>query len=269
MYVTGYASARSKSFRKLGLFHQHVSYATVSVQLDIGPFQDYVFSLSKALSDVKFQRMNSFGRGTCSRLIATMHGIERRLSDYVLFFDAHTSVSGRNKRQLAGVVGIGIGVLALSDVESLKSTGGEIESRQNILVRQMDGKVSMDLVSSKLARREIEDLKTAAFLSGFELVFQDIAQVYQLPASYMAKEGIISVVVDIPMGPITDYGKFALFKHDSLPFLLDGRLVKVWGESNMVAVSANKDKFVEVSSSDLPVPLSQREDLGIFSVLSM
>ena len=115
----------------------------------------------------------------------------------------------------------------------------------------MDGKVSMNLVSSKVARREIEDLKTATFSNRFELVFEDFDQVYQLPASYMAKEGIISVVVDIPMVPITDYGKFALFKHDSLPFQLDGRLVRVKGESNMVAVLANKDEMVEVSRSDL------------------
>ena len=78
-YVAEYVAARSQSFRKL--FHQHMSYATVGVQLDMVPFQDDMFSLSKALSDVKFQRMNSFGRGTCSRLIKTMHGIERRLSD--------------------------------------------------------------------------------------------------------------------------------------------------------------------------------------------
>ena len=138
-FFAGYAAARTQSFRKLGLFHQHVSYATIGIQLDMGPFQDYVFSLSKALSDVKFQRMNSFGRGTCSRLITTMHGIEHRLGDYVLFFDAHPSVSIRSKRQLAGSVGIGIGVLALYDIESLKSTVGEMESRQNILVRQMSG----------------------------------------------------------------------------------------------------------------------------------
>ena len=115
----------------------------------------------------------------------------------------------------------------------------------------MDGNVSMDLVSSKVAKREIEDLKTMAFLSRFELVSQNFAQIYQLPGSYMDKEGVISVVVDIPIVPITDYGKFALYKYDSLLFLLDGRLVKVQGESNMVAVSANKDEFVEVSGSDL------------------
>ena len=137
--VDKYAAARSQSFWKLGLFHQNVSYATVGAQLDMVPFQDYVFSLSKALSDVKFQRINSFGRGTCSRLITTMNGIERRLSDYVMFFDAHPSVSRRSKRQLAGAVDIGIGVLALYNVESLKSTVSEMESRQNILVRQMSG----------------------------------------------------------------------------------------------------------------------------------
>ena len=127
--------------------------------------------------------------------------------------------------------------MALYDVESLNSTVGEMESRQNILVRQMsgltndtlalernflklkgalemmrsfelrvahllrigaiqqvtvladkyfaglsslmDGKVSMYLVSSKVAKREISDLKTAAFNSGFELVFQDFSQIYQ------------------------------------------------------------------------------------------
>ena len=91
MFVTGHAAARSKYFKKLGLFHQHVSYATVGVQLDMVPFQDYLYSLGKALSDVKFQRMNSFGRGTCPRLITMMHGMERRLSDYVLFFNSHPS----------------------------------------------------------------------------------------------------------------------------------------------------------------------------------
>ena len=102
-----------------------------------------------------------------------------------------------------------------------------------------------------MAKKEISDLKTAAFNSGFELVFQEFSQIYQLPASYMAKEGFISVTVDIPMVPITDFGKFALYKHNSLPFLLDGLLVKVEAESYMVAVSSNKDKFAEVSGSDL------------------
>ena len=42
-FRTLYVAARSQSFRKLGLFHQHVSYATVGVQLDMGPFQNLCF----------------------------------------------------------------------------------------------------------------------------------------------------------------------------------------------------------------------------------
>ena len=36
----------------------------------------------------------------------------------------------------------------------------------------MDGKVSMDFVSSEVAEKEFSDLKTVAFNSGFELVFK-------------------------------------------------------------------------------------------------
>ena len=57
----------------------------------------------------------------------------------------------------------------------------------------------------------------------------------------------------VTRGAARDFGvgKFAVYKHDSLLFLLDGRLVKVKGESSMVAVSSNKDEFFEVSGSDL------------------
>ena len=82
----------------------------------------------------------------------------------VLFFNAHPSASARNKRQLAGA--IGIGVLALYDVESLKSTVGEMESRQNILVRQMSG-----LTNDTLAlKRNFLKLKGALeMMRSFEL----------------------------------------------------------------------------------------------------
>ena len=114
----------------------------------------------------------------------------------------------------------------------------------------MDGKVSIDFINSQVAEKEFGDLKISTFNSGFKPVFQDFSQIYQLPASYMAKEGV-SVVVDIAMVCITDYGKFSLFKHNLLPFVMDGRLVKVKAENNLIAVSSNKDEFVEVLGTDL------------------
>ena len=61
--------------------------------------------------------------------------------------------------------------------------------------------MSMDFVNSKVAEKEFGDLKAAAFNSGLELIFQEFSLIYQLPASYMAKDGVISVIGDIPMVP--------------------------------------------------------------------
>ena len=65
--------------------------------------------------------------------------------------------------------------------------------------------MSIDFINSQVAEKEFGALKIADFNSGFEMVFQDFAQICQLPVSYMAKEGVISVVVELPMVPITDY----------------------------------------------------------------
>ena len=78
-----------------------------------------------------------------------------------------------------------------------------------------------------MAKKKFLGLKQSAFESGLKTVFQDYTQIYQLPESYMAKNGVICVVAHIPMVPITDFGKFALIKHNFLTFILDGRLVKV------------------------------------------
>ena len=40
---------RYQSFTKLGTFHQHVSYASVGVSFDFGPFSEYVTSIVKSL----------------------------------------------------------------------------------------------------------------------------------------------------------------------------------------------------------------------------
>ena len=59
------------------------------------------------------------------------------------------------------------------------------------------------------------------------------------------------MVIDVPLIPTTEYGKFTLFRHNSLPFFLNGRLVRLSGESNLLAVSTHRDEFVEGVSSAL------------------
>ena len=109
----------------------------------------------------------------------------------------------------------------------------------------------MDMVSATVASEEFTKVKEAAFSQGLETVFQDFTQLYQLPASYVAVGGQISVVIVVPLIPTTEYGKFILFRHNSLPFFLNGRLVRLSGESNFLAVLTHRDEFVEVASSAL------------------
>ncbi len=310
VFFTASVAGRYQAFRKLGEFHQHVSYASVGVTLDFGPFQSYIQSIQRCLDNVRYTRMVGFGKTTFSRLSATADGIDKRMQEYSLFFKVVPSRVSRHRRQLAAIAGVGIGILALYDVESLKSTVGEMQSRQNVLVRNlesvtnetivlannfiklrgaiammkdmdlnishllkieiaiqqvnfvaekyfsglsslMDGKLGIDLIKSDTAHDEFGQLKKEVFAKGYETVFQDYTQIYQLPASYLVVNGVISVVIDVPIVPIEDFGKFSLFRHDPLPFLLGDKLVKVQGESDLLAVSAHKNEFVEVSGSSL------------------
>ena len=101
-----------------------------------------------------------------------------------------------------------------------------------------------------MASEEFTRVKEAAFSQG-ETLFQDFTQLYQLPASYVAVGGKISVVVDVPLIPTKEYGKFSLYRHNSLRFFLNERLVRLLGESNLLAVSAHRDEFVEMAASAL------------------
>ena len=298
-----------KAFKTIQVtFHQHVSYASVGVCFDFGPFCEYVTSIVKSLEGDRYARMSGYGKATVSRLLTSVHGIDERLSGYYRFFKAKPAHDDRVRRQL-DPIGVGIGILAMYDVETLRSMVGRMQDRQNSLVTQMeslntdtvrlaknfkklqgavdmknlevstshffkieiaiqqvavmaeqyfsglsslmDGKLNVDMVNAAVASEEFTKVKEAAFSQGLETVFQDFTHLYQLPASYVAVGGQISVVVDVQLIPTTEYGKLTLFRHDSLPFFLNGRLVRLSGESNLLAVSAHRDEFVEVASSAL------------------
>ena len=119
------------------------------------------------------------------------------------------------------------------------------------LLSLMDGKLNVDMANP--ASEEFNKVKKAAFSQGLETVFQDFTQLYQLPASYVAVGGQISVVVDIPLIP--GNGKFTLFRPNLLQFFLNGHLVRLSGESNLVAVFTQRDEFVQVASSALHGPV--------------
>ena len=71
-----------------------------------------------------------------ARLRAVVADVGRRHAEYQAFF-ADRGMS-RHKRQLGAAIGMGLGLAALNDVEDMRGTMGQLQSRQNSLVRIMD-----------------------------------------------------------------------------------------------------------------------------------
>ena len=141
-------AGRYQPFTKLGMFHQHVSNASVGVSFDFGPFSEYVTSIVKSLEGVRYARMSGYGKATVSRLLASVHGIGERLSGYYRFFKAKPTHDNMVCQQL-GPIGVGIGILAMYDVETLRCTVGQMQDRQNSLVTQTE---SLTTGTAKLAK---------------------------------------------------------------------------------------------------------------------
>ena len=99
-----------------------------------------------------------------------------------------------------------------------------------------DGKLSLDVVKSKTARSEFSALQSAAFDKGYETVFRDFTQIFQLPASFISQKGSLLVIIDIPITPLADLGKFSLYRYHPMPFLHCGQLVKVTSTEHILAV---------------------------------
>ena len=125
-----------QSFTHLGDFHPHVSYAHMGMEISFSPFQQYISLLRKTLMAVQHGDLHVYGKATFARLLAALDRTQERHDDYYNFFlhSSHAS-SSRPKRQFLAAAGVGLGLLAMMDAESLRSTVGEVQSRQNALVR--------------------------------------------------------------------------------------------------------------------------------------
>ena len=114
----------------------------------------------------------------------------------------------------------------------------------------MAGRLSFDLIDDEQVRREFWELRSAAFHKGYEVVFPSPSQVFQLPASFLAKNAKVHVIVDIPIVPIRHYDS-DLYHYHSVPFLLGNKLVRVRSTDSLLAVNKDKSQFLENFHSQL------------------
>ena len=98
----------------------------MGLTLDFEPNREYLSSVKKTLKSVEYRRMESYGKSTFFRLhscVEEIHGRHVEFKNYFLGSPHHLS---QPRRQLAALAGIGIGVLAMYDVETLRSTVDEM-----------------------------------------------------------------------------------------------------------------------------------------------
>ena len=81
--------------------------------------------------------------------------------------------------------------------------------------------------------------------------FPSPSQVFQLPASFLAENGKVHVIVDIPIVPIRHYNSFDLYHYQCVPFLLGNQLVRVRSTDSQLAVNKDKSQFMEIIPSQL------------------
>ena len=113
----------------------------------------------------------------------------------------------------------------------------------------MAGRLSFNLIHDEEVRQEFRELCSAAFNKGYEVVFP--WQVLQLTASFLAENGKVHVIVDIPIVPIRHYNDFDLYHYHSVPFLLENQLVRVRSTDSLLAVNKDKSQFMDIFHSQL------------------
>jgi len=99
--------------------------------------------------------------------------------------------------------------------------------------------------------KEFSQLQEALRSEGFETVYQSVAQVYQLPATFVVRNSSVIVVVKVPVIPNEDVEEFHLFQHLQLPVLHAGHLMEISAREEMLAINKDRSKFITLSSAEV------------------
>ena len=71
----------------------------------------------------------------------------------------------------------------------------------------------------------------------------------QFPVSYYIDAGYLHILVNIPIEPVHDFTIYHLYKYKALSIFSDGHLLQLLGSTDLIAMSEDKLRFIEVSAS--------------------
>ena len=142
-------------------------------------------------------------------LDSTIDEVKNRQNLLVRQVDSLTddmAITVRNVRKLYGAIQMmKADAMSQSSIITLESAvlqmTGDSQRFFTDLDDLLDHKLSMELVDEGDMNKEFSQLQGALRNEGFETVYQSVAQVYQLPATFVVRNMSVIVVVKVPVIP--------------------------------------------------------------------
>ena len=192
-------------------------------------------------------------------LDATIDEVNNRQNVLVRHVDSLTDdmkTTVRNvKRRYGAIFLMKANSLSQSAIISLESAVLEMTTDSQRFFSGLDNllnhKLSMEIVDNIDMKAEFNGLQDALRGEGFEMVFQSMAQVYQLPATFVVINSTVTAIVKIPVIQNGDVQNFHLFQHLRLPVLHDRHLVEVTSAAEMIAIDSDRSEFVSLTGSEV------------------
>jgi len=171
-------------------------------------------ALKKTISYLDESKMSPYLKSTFGRLSAMIDKTEKKFLDYRSFFLGQSTLGNaieKNRRHED------------NSEECAEALWGYCPNESQFLEPISDyfagdcgfglnHKLSMEIVDNIDMKIEFEGLQDALRNEGFETVFQSVAQVYQLPATFVVINSTVTAIVKIPVIPNGDVQNFHLFQ---------------------------------------------------------
>ena len=191
-------------------------------------------------------------RGTVDEMKTRQNELVRQL----VSVSNASALNSQNIRRLRGaLVMLEANILSLGHVSKLEAVVlavvEEVQQFFSGLDDLLSGRLTLSLVSEEVVSTEFVEFRAAARKQGYDSVFPEAAQVYQLSASFYSRNGSVFILVPVPIIPVKESGEFDLYKFTPLPVLVGRHLLQLSGDSDFLAISKDKSRFVEVSAAML------------------
>jgi hypothetical protein len=192
------------------------------------------------------------------QMSSTMDDIKTRQNLFAKQLVAVTNSTvrtGKDLKKLRGAMDMVVsGQSDLRELSSLESVFLSINEEADSLFGGLDillsGRLSPRLLHSSDVKEKFQNIISVVTSAKYRLIFPDLHQIFQLPASFYTLGGCLFALVQVPMEPVGT-PEMSLYKHSQVPVFAGGHLVRIMGKSSFLAISKDNSRFVDISDAEL------------------